>query len=219
MLNPSSYVIAVSSISGGGKTTLVNAVARALNATSLFFDDYASVSSYPSDLKKWVENGADVNEWKTPRFSQDLATLRRGTSITSITDGAEVLPAPFIVIEEPMGRERSEMAPLIDFAAVIDTPPEIALARRLLRDIGQIPLENLEEATKEELVRGSVQLITYLRDYLHGYLNATRDLYISVQEAAKVSCDIVLDGALSVDEMTQALVSAVKGRQRDRGHQ
>ena len=66
MSHSPSYIIAVSSVSGGGKTTLVKKIAEFLRGTTLFFDDYASVSEYPPDIKKWVEDGADVNEWKTP---------------------------------------------------------------------------------------------------------------------------------------------------------
>ena len=73
MSNSPNYIIAVSSVSGGGKTTLVKRIADFLGGTTLFFDDYASVSEKPSDIRKWVDNGADVNEWKTPQFAQDLA--------------------------------------------------------------------------------------------------------------------------------------------------
>ena len=214
MSNSPNYVIAVSSVSGGGKTTLVKRTADFLGGTTLFFDDYASVSEKPPDIRKWVNNGADVNEWKTPQFAQDLAALRRGDSIVSPVDGASILPSEFIVIEEPMGRERAEMATLIDFVAVIDTPLEIALTRRLLRDLGPISVENIEKATKEQLAEGFVQIVTYLKDYLSGYLDAGRDLYIAVQEQAKENCDLVLDGCLSVDELAQQLVTAVEDKPR-----
>jgi uridine kinase len=212
--NSPNYVIAVSSVSGGGKTTLVKRTADFLRGTTLFFDDYASVSEKPPDIKKWVDNGADVNEWKTPQFAQDLAALRRGDSIVSPVEGASILPSEFIVIEEPMGRERAEMANLIDFVAVIDTPLEIALTRRLLRDLGSISMEKIEKATKEQLAESVVKIITYLKDYLNGYLDAGRDLYIAVQERAKENCDLVLDGSLSVDELSQQLVTAVEGKPR-----
>lgn len=214
MSHSPNYIIAVSAVSGGGKTTLVKSTADLLEGTALFFDDYASVSEYPPDIKKWVEDGADVNEWKTPQFAQDLTALRRGNSIVSPIDGASILPSEFIVIEEPMGRERAEMATLIDFVAVIDTPLEIALTRRLLRDLGPISVENIEKATKEQLAEGFVQIVTYLKDYLSGYLDAGRDLYIAVQEQAKENCDLVLDGCLSVDELAQQLVTAVEDKPR-----
>ena len=122
MSHPPNYIIAISSVSGGGKTTLVKRTADILRGTALFFDDYAAVSEYPPDIKKWVEDGADVNDWQTPQFAKDLAALRRGDSIVSPIDGASILSSEFIVIEEPMGRERAEMVSLIDFVAVIDTP-------------------------------------------------------------------------------------------------
>ena len=214
MSHSPNYIIAVSAVSGGGKTTLVKSTADLLEGTALFFDDYASVSEYPPDIKKWVEDGADVNEWKTPQFAQDLTALRRGDSIISPIDGASILPSEFIVIEEPMGRERAEMATLIDFVAVIDTPLEIALTRRLLRDLGPISVENIEKATKKQLAEGFVQIVTYLKGYLSGYLDAGRDLYIAVQEQAKENCDLVIDGCLSVDELAQQLVTAVEDKPR-----
>jgi hypothetical protein len=214
MSQSSNYIIAISSVSGGGKTTLVKRTADFLRGTALFFDDYASVSEYPPDIKKWVEDGADVNKWKTPQFARDLAALKRGDSVVSPIDGASILPSEFIVIEEPMGRERAEMATLIDFVAVIDTPLEIALTRRLLRDLGPISLEDIEKATKEQLAEGVVQIVIYLKDYLSGYLDAGRDLYIAVQERAKENCDLVLDGSQSIDELAQQLVTAVEDKPR-----
>ena len=214
MTHPPNYVVAVSSISGGGKTTLVKSVANLLEGTVLFFDHYASVSEYPPDLKKWVEDGSDVNEWKTPQFAQDLAALRGGDGIVSPVDGARILPSEFIIIEEPMGRERMEMASLIDFVAVIDTPLEIALARRLLRDIAF--LEDIEKAAKGQPVEGIAKPVDYLKDYLNEYLVAGRETYVAVRERAKESCDLVLDGSLSVDDLAQQLVAAVVDKPRAR---
>ncbi len=207
---PTNFVIAVSSVSGGGKTTLVKKTVELLAGVALFFDDYAAVSKYPSDMKKWVEHGADVNAWQTPQFASDLAALRNGESIISPLDGATIRPAEFIVIEEPMGRERAEMRPHIDFVAVIDTSLEIALARRLLRDLGPISLEEVEAVTKEELAVGIAKIVTHLRDYLSGYLDSGRALYAAVQEQAKATCDLGLDGALPADELARQLVTAVR---------
>lgn len=185
-----------------------------LRATALHFDDYASVSEYPPDIKQWVEEGADVNEWRTPQFARDVVALKRGESIVSPKDGARIRPSEFIVIEEPMGRARAEMATLIDFVAVIDIPLEIALARRLLRDLDPISRQDIEKATKEKPAEGLVQIVTYLEDYLSGYLDAGRALYIAVQERAKANCDLVLDGSLSVDELARQIVTAVQDRPR-----
>lgn len=214
MSNLPNYVIAISSVSGGGKTTLVNRTAALLEGTKLFFDDYASVSEYPSDFKKWLEDGANVSEWKTPQFSRDLAALKRGETIVSPIDGAKIQPSDYIVIEEPMGRKRAEMAGLIDFVAVIDTPLEIALTRRLLRDYVPGSLEEIEKATREQLAASVDQMVSGLRGFLEGYLYFARDIYITVQEQAKENCDLVLDGTRPVEALVQELVTVVKDKPR-----
>src|SRR3712207_3235913 len=129
-------VIAVAGPSGSGKTTLVQYLAVLLgHATQVYFDDYAVVSTYPADMAHWLATGADPNQWQTPRLAEDVQALRAGSAVVH-PDGTTVLqPTRYIVMEEPFGRERREMAPLIDFVAVIDVPLEIALARRLRRTL------------------------------------------------------------------------------------
>ena len=151
MHNP--FVVAVSSISGGGKSTLVREAARLLSATALFFDDYSGPEHYPADSAAWLADGADPNQFKSPGFADDLSALTRNEPI--IRDDETLKPSRYIVIEEPMGRERDEMRPLIDFVAVIDTPPQIALARRLLRDLNHFPTDKLDSMTHDELLRAN----------------------------------------------------------------
>lgn len=208
--HPTNFVIAISSVSGGGKTSLVIKTAELLNATMVFFDDYADSSQYPKDNKKWLEDGADVNEWKTPQFARDVAALRKGESITAPRDGRIIQPSEYIVIEEPMGRERAEMAPHIDFVAVIDIPLEIALARRLIRDMDFFDIKDIDAASRDQLTTGFKKLINYVRGYLGSYLRTGRTLYDVIQEQAKASCDLLLDGERPADDLAKELVAAVK---------
>jgi hypothetical protein len=208
--HPTHFVIAVSSVSGGGKTTLVKKTAELLNGALLLFDEYKTVSHYPKDVRKWLDDGADANEWKTPQFARDVAALRRGESVTSPRDGRIVHPSEYVVIEEPMGRGRAEMAPHIDFVALLDTPLEIALCRGIMRDAGHWLVDDPEGATKEQLVKSQKGLWDYLRGYLGFYLHAGRELYIAVQEHARATSDLVLDGQLPADELARQLVAAVE---------
>ena len=205
-----SFVIAVSSATGGGKTTLVTGAAELLGATMLFFDDYRDASTYPPDLKKWVADGADLNLWKTPKFAKDLAALKRGESIESAAGGATISLSEFIVIEEPMGRGRGEMAKSIDFVALIDTPLDIAMARRFLRLADTNPLADIEQTTKEQLRAHVEGLLGFLTGELRSYLDASRAVYIAVQEQVTADCDLVLDGRLPPDELAEQLVEAVR---------
>ncbi len=205
-----SFVVAVSSASGGGKTTLVTRAAKLLGATTLFFDDYRAVSEYPQDLRKWVDDGAGLSQWKTPQFAQDLSALKRGESIQAPVCDATISPTEFIVIEEPMGRGRDEMAKSIDFVALIDTPLDIALARRFLRLADTNPMADIDQTTKKQLIEGVEALSGILRDQLREYLDVTRSVYIAVQEQVTADCDLILDGRLPADELAEQLAAAVR---------
>lgn len=57
-----SKIIAITGVSGSGKTTIVNALMNRLNnAAALCFDDYDFDEYIEYDL--WMENGADHNKW------------------------------------------------------------------------------------------------------------------------------------------------------------
>ena len=204
-----SFVVAVSSAPGGGKTTLVTGAAELLGATMLFFDDYRDASTYPPDLKQWVADGADLNLWKTPKFAEDLAALKRGERIESAVGVATMSPTEFVVIEEPMGRGRDEMAKSIDFVVLIDTPLDIAMARRFLRLADTNPLADIEQTTKEQLRAHVEGLLGFITGELRSYLDASRAVYIAVQEQVAADCDLVLDGRLPADELAAQLVEAV----------
>ena len=209
-MGSTSFVVAVSSAPGGGKTTLVTGAAELLGAATLFFDDYRDASTYPPDLTKWVADGADLNLWKTPKFAEDLAALKRGERIESAAGGATISPTEFIVIEEPMGRGRDEMAKSIDFVALIDTPLDIALARRFLRLADTNPLADIEQTTKEQLRAHVEGLAGFVTGELRSYLDVSRAVYIAVREQVAADCDLILDGRLPADELAEQLVGAVR---------
>ncbi len=206
----SSFVVAVSSASGGGKTTLVTNAGELLCATTLFFDDYRDGLTYPADMKQWVDDGADLNLWKTPKFAEDLAALKRGESVVSPVGDATISPTEFIVIEEPMGRGRDEMAKNVDFVVLIDTPLDIAMARRFLRLADTNPLADIEQTTKEQLQEHVEGLLGFLTGELQGYLDESRAVYIAVQEQVAADCDLILDGRLPADELAEQLVGNVR---------
>ena len=204
------FVIAVASVSGGGKTALVSKAAELLGATTLYFDDYHAVSEYPADTKKWVDDGADLNLWKTPQLARDLVSLKRGESIVSPVDERTIQSSEFIVIEEPMGRGRAEMAKSIDFVVCIDTPLDVAFVRNFLQNLDSFSSENLEKATKEELVEQVRNTIEELKDFINGYIADGRMVYIAVQEQVKNDCDLLLDGMKPIDVLADEVVKAIQ---------
>jgi uridine kinase len=206
----SNFVIAISAASGGGKTALVKRTAELLDGTTLFFDDYAPrLDPYPEDLINWIENGADLNQWKAPHFAKAVAALKRGESVAHPDGHQTIVPRGFIVIEDPIGRGHDEMSELIDFMVFIDTPLEIALARRLLSNLDYLRdglFTDLEKRTAGESIE---TIISALRRYLTDYLDVSRPVYVAVAEQVKANCDLILNGCLEVDELARQLVSAV----------
>ena len=203
-------VIAVSAISGGGKTTFVKRAAEVLKAESIFFDDYFVEQNYPSDIDKWLKDGADLNSWKSPELVKDLATLKSGETIKHPKTGAEQQQNRFIIIEEPTGRQRQEMSELIDYVIVLDTPPAISVARRILRNITQVPVDRLNEAPKEALVAEYGRFLNHYTDYLTGYVSTTYDVYVNILNQVKNNCDLVIDWRLTTDQQVELMIKELK---------
>jgi uridine kinase len=145
------FVIALSGPSGAGKSTVVrNLVARLGDAMALYLDDYEASSTYPA-MERWLADGADPNQFQTPQLSADLRALRDGQAIRLPHNGQVAQPARVIVLEEPFGRERAEVAGLIDFVICVDLPLEIALARKMLRMLNFFLAEQTPDAFAKHL--------------------------------------------------------------------
>jgi uridine kinase len=135
-----SYVVAVCGPSGAGKSTLIRAIQhRRADVTSLALDEYETVSTYP-ETAAWLAAGADLNQFQTPNFIEDLRSLAAGQPIT-LPDGQIRHPALLLLVEEPFGRERLAIAPLLDAVVYVQLPADVALARKLFRHSTFFPWE------------------------------------------------------------------------------
>jgi uridine kinase len=183
------YVVALSGVSGAGKSSVVKRAVELLgDATALHFDDYRDVSTYPPDLKDWAARGADVDEWKTPQLAADLRAIRDAGTVG------------FVIMEEPFGKMRREVADLIDLSVHLDVPADVLLVRRLLRRLGE-----------ERHLFGD-QLLEQLHRDLHDYLATGRHLATLGAAVVKDAADVVLDGTRSIEEIAETFVSDVRRR-------
>lgn len=183
-------VIGISGISGAGKSTLIKKLAESLQATFLIWDDYDEISQSPEDYVKWYESSRNYDEWVYDDLANTLVKLKEGHKVICPATKRELYPTSYILFDAPMGYCHKATGKHIDFLIYLDTPPDIALARRLLRDYRYHPEP---QKMLEEL------------DY---YLAHSRPLYILTPE--EKACDLIIDGSLPLDKQEQQVLTALQ---------
>jgi thymidylate kinase len=108
-------------------------------------------------------------------------------------------PARFIVTDEPFGRERPGMDRLVDFVVGINTPLDVALARKLLRDIGYYA---------EGVFEGD--LIEHIKGELEAYQFRLREIYLAAYRVVMNQSDLIVDGTRPVEELAEEIVYEIK---------
>lgn len=203
MVKKEHLVIAISSVSGGGKSTVVRKLVELLDdAVAIHFDDYETPETYPKNPAALLQSGADFNVIRSPLLAQHLRALRRDEKIVSPRTGEEILPARYIVFEGPLGRAQHETGQYIDFLVFIDTPLEVGLARRLSRSISTADIENM---TREELLK----MLKSLGDLAENYVLWMRRAYLVQYELVKPESDLILDWEQPVEDLAKAIIDAL----------
>lgn len=171
------FVIAISGVSGGGKTTVTKHLIQKLHhSQALYFDDYDFDG--PEDIITWVEKGSDYNLWDLTPLIKDLKVLCNE-------------PLGYIVLDFPFAYKHFKMSKYIDLAIYIDTPLDIALARRLTRDFK------------------TAYVIDILSEMEH-YIFQGRKGYVEMINTIKPNSDIIIDGAQPVSEIVNHICEQLK---------
>lgn len=172
-------VIAIAAVSGGGKTTITTQLNKKLHKSkALFFDDYEFDG--PNGICDWVERGADYNEWNLTPLINDLCSLLSNS----------VLSLDYILLDYPFAYKHSEMSKYIDFTIFIDTPLDIAMARRILRDFKEISSDNIQKD-------------------LDIYLSRGRLAYLEALNSIKPNSDFIIDGSLPLDVIVNQIYERI----------
>jgi len=195
-----SRLIAVSAPVGGGKTSLVAALARRMpGATQIHFDSFERLSERPlAEMRSWLDRGGDLDELAVPGLPEALGRLRDGMAATDPSTGRTIPPGDTILFETPFARLHRATGSGIDLAIWIDTPLDVALARNLIelgRRFGRDP-----------------DFGPWLQDYLASYLGTVRDLLTMQQERVGAAADVVLDGMVDLETNADRATRAIRER-------
>jgi uridine kinase len=189
-------VVGITSVSGGGKTATTLRLAEVLcDAVAIHFDDYDDTNVHPDDLQHWFADGAHYDTYETPLFARHLQTLKAGHSICYPIGGTIVGPARYVVADAPLGRAQSDSGKLIDLLVFVDTPLDIAMARRILRDI---------ELADEPLQSVKAELL--------GYETRAKSIYEHFRGRMRADADLIIGGTLGIDLIVERIRSEVKSR-------
>jgi uridine kinase len=144
-----------------------------LSESLLFnFDDYEESNHYPNDFYQWYRRGSDITEFDFPLLYEDvMAEVNKGTEM--------------IILDYPFGREHPKFSDIIDLHIFIDTPLDIALSRKLMRDENEIC------------------------NQLEMYELQARPLLLDYQIKHREVCDLILDGSCAVKENVQKSLSTI----------
>lgn len=171
-------VIAIAAVTAGGKTTTVNELKRRLEKVqTLHFDDY-TFDGEVDDFYQWVLDGADYNVWNLEPLERDIRKIK--------DDGN----CDYLILDYPFAYCNELIRKYIDVAFFIDTPLDIALARRILRD--------MDGASGEEI-----------RKDLKGYLKYARTAFVQMQKDILPSSDYVIDGTMRTEAIVESIINSI----------
>ena len=198
MENSNCFIIGVCGIVSAGKTTLIKKVAELLeDSVTILWDDYDHLLILDfEDPQKWVEDGCDTNKWKTVQFIEDLRSLKNGNYIQHPTTNEKINPGKYVLVEDPTGRTRDEMAELIDYLIFIDLPHEISLARTYNRELNN-----------EQKMRNAEELVKFLKFYTQRYLDWFLSAGRIIEKRIREDAELIVDGLKPTDELAEIVVS------------
>ncbi|MBQ9383978.1 MAG: hypothetical protein IJT87_07050 [Ruminiclostridium sp.] len=175
-------IIAIGAVTAGGKTTVVNAIkARLPGTASLHFDDYSFVGE-PDDFTQWVSKPEEFyNVW-------DLSPLK--ADVDRIINSGEY---DYLLLDYPFAYKNKMMKDYLDCCIFIDTPLDIAMARRVLRD--------MKDASADDI-----------RNEMNTYLNSARVCYVQMLKDILPTSDYVIDGSKDLEDMINEVMEIILKR-------
>lgn len=96
-----------------------------------------------------------------------------------------------IILDYPFGYKQKQIAGFINFSLFIDTPLDISLARRMIRDF--------ENESTESIIND-----------MKGYLERGQSVCIQTQKISEEDSDLVIDGSLPINQIVYIIMKRIK---------
>ena len=180
-------VIAVAGPVGAGKSTLVHGLASRLpGAATIHFDQYERITEQPIEkIKLWMQQGADLDEMVIPGLGEALLELKRGGSVANPLTGNLMAASKYVLFETQFGRQHAATGRHIDFLVWVDTPLDVALARKIRQFAGELNVQDLEQTRR---------FIPWLSGYLENYGDVVGSLLRIQRDTVGENADLRVDG-------------------------
>ena len=192
------FVISIASIAGGGKTTIVAVLKERLkNSIVIYFDDYDDRVTIDCDINEWSADGNDCNEWNTEAIAADIRQLLDETY-------------DYIILDYPFGYLNDCVGKYIDCSIFIDTPLDLALVRRIIRDYTSRPQDSSFGLSDVEEVS-----LSALDKELRFYLGYSRPTYERMIVTNKPASDLIVDGTKTPDEIVDSIVDFIAAKRKE----
>ena len=199
------WVIAICGTMGSGKSTLAENAAAALPDCSVVFeDDHNRMTERSLDnIEDWFSRGGDVSEFELSDVIARLTELcpDKRSMVTTTHASAGVIPSTtnaksspelrasahhIVLLETHFGRLHSALSPWIDFQVWINTPADIAVARKVLQLSQQMTQQNPPVPESNGL--------RWIEKFCSGYLTTTRKLFNLQRQQVGAVSDVTIDG-------------------------
>ena len=182
------YVISIAAPSGGGKTTVVGELKKRLaNSAVLYWDDYGD----EVDPDRDINDVQDYNEWNTKPIAVDIERLLNE-------------PHDYIILDYPFGYMNDCVAKYINLTVFIDTPLDVAMARRIIRDYTSRSKESDFGLAPVDEVS-----LKALDNELRWYLTRSRPTYERFAKAHRPVSDIIADGTKSPEKIAESIMEYI----------
>lgn len=205
-MGPQPGVIGIASGVGGGKSTLADSLAAEFggDASAIQFDHYERVTEQPVEaVRRWMAAGADPDALAIPGLAEDLQALKAGRKVVDPLTRTPILPRRYLLFETQFGRRHAATGRHIDFLIWIDTPLDVALARKLRQLAAAAAGRGMSEAAA---------FAAWLPAYLDSYLGMVEKLLRTQRESVRPQADLLLDGRRTPADLRREAAQAIRQR-------